>query len=105
MHQDASKMMMVVRDMLEEKKVDLDMVPELAMSLEDLMHVNLGPNEAFLATRVNGLWTVRDILTISPFDQEECLAIFSKLMKRGVLRDTKGGADPGAGATQGYGLR
>jgi hypothetical protein len=104
LHQDASKMMMVVKDMLEEKKVDLDMVPELAMSLEELMHVNLGPNEAFLATRVNGLWTVRDILTIAPFDQEECLGIFSKLLKRGVLKDTKGGsAEPGLG--QGYGLR
>ncbi|HJV89349.1 MAG TPA: DUF4388 domain-containing protein [Holophagaceae bacterium] len=104
LHQDASKMMMVVKDMLEEKKVDLDMVPELAMSLEELMHVNLGPNEAFLATRVNGLWTVRDILTIAPFDQDECLAIFSKLLKRGVLKDTKAGG-PEAGAGQGYGLR
>ncbi|MBI3132728.1 MAG: DUF4388 domain-containing protein [Acidobacteria bacterium] len=104
LHQDASKMMMVVKDMLEEKKVDLDMIPELAMSLEELMHVNLGPNEAFLATRVNGLWTVRDILTIAPFDQEECLGIFSKLLKRGVLKDTKAGG-PEASAGQGYGLR
>lgn len=99
-HEDANKMMMVVRDMLEDKKVDMDMVPELAMGMDELMNVNLGPNEAFLATRVNGLWTVRDILTISPFDQDECLMIFSKLLRRGILRDSRG---PGAGAVESYG--
>jgi len=64
-------------------------VPELAIDLDQLMTTNLGPNEAFLASRVNGLWTIRDILSIAPFEQDECLAIFSKLLKRGILKTSK----------------
>jgi len=98
-HQDANRMMAVVQDMLQEKKPDLDLVPELAMSLDELTSTDLGPNEAFLATRVNGLWTIRDILSIAPFEPDECLGIFSKLLKRGILKATKpaqGGDQPGA---------
>lgn len=98
-HLDASRMMAVVQDLLDDQKPDQDLVPELAVSLDELMTTNLGPNEAFLASRVNGLWTIRDILTIAPFEPEECLAIFSKLIKRGILRTSKpaqGGDQPGA---------
>jgi hypothetical protein len=96
-HLDASKMMAVVMDLLEEKKLDQELVPELAISLDELMTTNLGPNEAFLASRVNGLWTIKDILTIAPFEADECLAIFSKLLKRGILKASKnaqGGDQP-----------
>jgi hypothetical protein len=98
-HVDAGKMMAVVQDLLDDKKLDQDLVPELVVSLDELMTTNLGPNEAFLASRVNGLWTIRDILTIAPFEQDECLAIFSKLIKRGILKASKpahGGDQPGA---------
>ena len=88
-HLDANKMMAVVQDLLEEKKLDQDLGPELAVSLDELMTTNLGPNEAFLASRVNGLWTIRDILSIAPFEPNECLGIFSKLLKRGILKTTK----------------
>lgn len=98
-HQDANKMMAVVQDLLEEKALDHDLVPELVVSLDELMTTNLGPNEAFLATRVNGLWTIKDILSIAPFEQGECLSIFTKLIKRGILKVSKpaqGGDQPGA---------
>lgn len=88
-HLDANKMMAVVQDLLEEKKLDQDLIPELAVSLDELMTTNLGPNEAFLASRVNGLWTIRDILSIAPFEPNECLGIFSRLLKRGILKTTK----------------
>lgn len=95
--QEASRMLQVVEHMLGDKVVDEHMVPELAVELEQLMQANLGPNEAFLATRVNGVWTVRDIISISPFTKEECLAIFAKLMKRGILKANEsqvGGVQP-----------
>jgi len=98
-HLDAGKMMAVVQDLLDDKKLDQDLVPELAVSLDELMTTDLGPNEAFLASRVNGLWAIRDILSIAPFEQDECLAIFSKLIKRGILKATKpaqGGDQPSA---------
>jgi hypothetical protein len=88
-HLDANKMMAVVQDLLEEKRLDQDLVPELSVSLDELMTTNLGPNEAFLASRVNGLWTIRDILSIAPFEPNECLRIFTKLLKRGILKATK----------------
>ncbi len=98
-HQDASRMMAVVQGLLEEKALDQELIPELAVSLDDLMTTNLGPNEAFLATRVNGLWTIKDIISIAPFEPGESLAIFSKLIKRGILKASKpaqGGEQPGA---------
>ncbi len=85
-HLDANKMMAVVQDLLEEKLLDQELIPELAVSLDELMTTNLGPNEAFLASRVNGLWSIKDILSIAPFQPDECLGIFSKLLKRGILK-------------------
>ena len=93
-HLDANKMMAVVQDLLEEKLLDQELIPELAVSLDELMTTNLGPNEAFLASRVNGLWSIKDILSIAPFQPDECLGIFSKLLKRGILKTTK--TAPGA---------
>lgn len=100
-HVDAGKMMAVVQDLLDDKKLDQDLVPELVVGLDELMNTNLGPNEAFLASRVNGLWTIRDILSIAPFEQDECLAIFSKLIKRGILKASK----PAHGSDQPADLR
>jgi len=87
--QEASRMLQVVEHMLEENSVDESLIPELAVTIEDLMQAQLGPNEAFLATRVNAVWSIHDIISISPFPQDECLAIFSKLLKRGILRVQK----------------
>ena len=82
-------MLQVVEHMLNSKSLDMDLVPELAVGIEELMTSNLGPNEAFLATRVNGVWTIRDIMSISPFSTEECTAIFAKLLDRGILKGNK----------------
>ena len=79
-------MLEVVEHLLEEVTLDKNLVPELAVSLEDLMQAQLGPNEAFMATRVNAVWSIKDIISISPFSHDECIAIFSKLLKRGILK-------------------
>ncbi len=93
---EATRMLQVVEHLLNDRMVDERLVPELAISIEDLMEAQLGPNEAFLATRVNGVWSIHDIISISPFPQEECTAIFSKLIKRGILKVQKpsGGLQP-----------
>jgi len=84
--QEATRMLEVVEHLLEERTIDESLVPELAVSIEELMQAQLGPNEAFLATRVNSVWTIKDIISISPFPHDECLAIFAKLLKRGILK-------------------
>jgi len=94
---EATRMLEVVEHLLEEVSMDESLVPELAVSIEELMQAQLGPNEAFLATRVNAVWSIKDIISISPFAHEECMAIFSKLLKRGILRLQKplsGGSQP-----------
>ena len=96
---EATRMLDVVEHLLDEVEIDETQVPELALSLEDLMQAQLGPNEAFLATRVNGVWSIKDIISISPFTSEECLTIFAKLLKRGILKvqmPLSGGTQPGA---------
>jgi hypothetical protein len=96
--QEATRMLEVVEHLLEDVSIDQTLVPELAVSIEELMQAQLGPNEAFLATRVNGVWSIKDIISISPFASEECMTIFAKLLKRGILKVHKafpGGTQPG----------
>jgi len=94
---EATRMLEVVEHLLEDVSLDETLVPELALSIEELMQAQLGPNEAFLATRVNGVWSIKDIISISPFPREECMTIFAKLLKRGILKLQKphpGGTRP-----------
>jgi hypothetical protein len=96
--QEATRMLEVVEHLLEEVILDESLIPELAVSIEELMQAQLGPNEAFLATRVNAVWSIKDIISISPFPHDECMAIFAKLLKRGILKAQKphsGGQQPG----------
>ncbi len=96
--QEATRMLEVVEHLLEEVTLDENLIPELAVSIEELMQAQLGPNEAFLATRVNAVWSLKDIISISPFPHDECMAIFAKLLKRGILKAHKphsGGPQPG----------
>jgi len=85
-HHEASRMLQVVESMMDEQVLDEAAIPELAVSIEDLMQAQLGPNEAFLATRVNAVWSIKDIVSISPFPHDECIAIFAKLLRRGILK-------------------
>ncbi|WP_005031767.1 DUF4388 domain-containing protein [Holophaga foetida] len=96
--QEATRMLEVVEHLMEESTIDETLVPELAVSIEELMQAQLGPNEAFLATRVNSVWSIKDIISISPFPHDECHAIFAKLLKRGILKLQQmpsGGIQPG----------
>lgn len=94
-HHEANRMLQVVESLMEEQTLDESAIPELAVSIEDLMQAQLGPNEAFLATRVNAVWSIKDIVSISPFSHDECIGIFAKLLRRGILKlqpSAQGGA-------------
>lgn len=88
-HNDANKMMAVVQVLMDGKRLDQELIPEIVVSVDELMATNLGPNEAFLASRVNGLWSIRDILYMVPFEPNECLSLFSRLISRGVMKVTE----------------
>ena len=89
--QEASRMLEVIQHKLDDQNLDQDQILELALSMDELMQTHLESSEAFLATRVNGVWSIRDVIAVSPFPPEECLAIFAKLIRRGVLKVSKAG--------------
>lgn len=88
---EASQMLEVVQHKLEDLNLDQEQILELALGMDELMQTHLESSEAFLATRVNGVWSIRDVIAVSPFPPEECLAIFAKLIRRGVLKVSNAG--------------
>jgi hypothetical protein len=67
------------------KKVPLDKVPRLTISMAELTRLNFDPQEGFVLSRVNGEWDVQSILKLCPMSEEDCLLIFSRLLERKVI--------------------
>jgi hypothetical protein len=67
------------------KRVELDKVPALKMSLASLTQENFDPREGFILSRVNGQWDVRSILKLIPIPEDDAILIFSRLIERGVI--------------------
>ncbi len=61
-------------------------IPALTRPMEELMSWSFTPNEAFILSRINGLWDVRSIAKISPFPEGEVLRVFEKLHDGGLIR-------------------
>lgn len=61
-------------------------VPTLTRPMDELMSWSFTPNEAFILSRINGLWDVRSIAKISPFPEGEVLRVFEKLHDGGLIR-------------------
>jgi hypothetical protein len=53
--------------------------------MEELMSCSFTPNEAFIVSRINGIWDVRSIARISPFPEVEVLRVFQKLETGGFV--------------------
>ncbi len=66
-------------------KVPPSAVPVLSRPMEELMSFAFTPNEAFIVSRINGMWDVRSIARISPFPESEVLRVFAKLQASGVI--------------------
>jgi hypothetical protein len=60
-------------------------VPTLSKPMEELMSFAFTPNEAFIVSRINGMWDVRSIARISPFPESEVMRVFAKLQTSGVI--------------------
>lgn len=66
-------------------KIPPGAVPTLTKPMEELMSFAFTPNEAFIVSRINGLWDVRSIARISPFSESEVTRVFAKLQSSGVV--------------------
>ncbi|MFQ5768163.1 MAG: DUF4388 domain-containing protein [Acidobacteriota bacterium] len=60
-------------------------IPVLKKTLESLTGENLTPEEGFLVSRLNGTWTIKDIITVSPLREVEALRVLARLRSRGVI--------------------
>jgi hypothetical protein len=66
-------------------EIPLSSVPRLTKPMEELMSFSFTPNEAYIVSRINGLWDVRSIARISPFPEADVLRVLGKLEAGGVI--------------------
>jgi hypothetical protein len=60
-------------------------VPRVIISEDGLTEQQLGPQEAFLLSRMNGEWDVSSILSICPFREIDSLRMIKELLDRGII--------------------
>lgn len=60
-------------------------VPKLLVGLEELDQYQLGPQEGFVLSRINGEWDIQSVLSICPFREADSLRMIKTLIDRGVI--------------------
>jgi hypothetical protein len=60
-------------------------IPKLLVSPEGLTGMELGPQEAFVLSRINGEWDIQSILSICPFREADSLRMIKALVDAGVV--------------------
>lgn len=60
-------------------------VPRILLSPESLTQEQLGPQEAFVLSRINGEWDVQSILSICPFREADSLRMIMALLRAKII--------------------
>ena len=60
-------------------------VPRLLVRPEDLAGKELGPQEGFVLSRINGEWDIQSILSICPFREADSLRMIKSLLESGII--------------------
>jgi hypothetical protein len=60
-------------------------VARLIVSIEDLEHERLGPQEGFVLSRINGESDIESILSVCPFREADSLRMIKKLLDSGII--------------------
>ncbi|MBP7149329.1 MAG: DUF4388 domain-containing protein [Acidobacteria bacterium] len=63
-----------------------DVVPELSRPLVELTGEALRPEEFFLMSRLDGHWSLRDVVEIAPMREVETIRVLRRLVRRGLIR-------------------
>jgi len=71
---------------VEKVNVTGDAIPELAVSFEELTKLDCSPDEGFLLSRINGMYSVDAILKMLPGDLEENRLILAQMVHDGIIR-------------------
>ena len=60
-------------------------VPKIVINLDELAGKEIGPQEGFVLSRINGEWDVQSILSICPFREADSLSMIKKLLDKGII--------------------
>jgi hypothetical protein len=60
-------------------------VPKLLVELETLTFEDIGSQEGFMLSRINGIWDIESILSICPFRDADSLRMIKGLRDKGVI--------------------
>ncbi len=60
-------------------------VPKLLVALETLTFDDIGAQEGFMLSRINGVWDIESILSICPFRDVDSLRMIKALLDKGVI--------------------
>ncbi|MGH9962220.1 MAG: DUF4388 domain-containing protein, partial [Pyrinomonadaceae bacterium] len=60
-------------------------VPKVVIRPEDLAQKEIGPQEGFVLSRINGEWDIQSILSICPFREADSLRMLKTLLNSGII--------------------
>lgn len=60
-------------------------VPKIVISTEELAEKDVGPQEGFMLSRINGEWDLQSILSICPFREADSLRMIKNLLDKGII--------------------
>ena len=60
-------------------------VPKVLVQLEELANKEIGSQEGFVLSRINGVWDIQSILSICPFREADSLSLIKKLWDNGII--------------------
>jgi hypothetical protein len=60
-------------------------VPKVIVHLEELANKEIGSQEGFVLSRINGVWDIQSILSICPFREADSLSLIKKLWDSGII--------------------
>jgi hypothetical protein len=58
----------------------------LSVSPDEMMHLTLNQQEAFILSRINNSWDIQSILSICPFREVESILIIKQLLEKDLLQ-------------------
>lgn len=76
---------LAIGNVLKQRGIQPNMVPELTRPVEEILEMDLSPNEGFVISRIDGHWDLGSILKVSPIREIDGLLIFHDLRERGVI--------------------
>ncbi len=60
-------------------------VPKILVKPDDLAKKEIGPQEGFVLSRINGDWDIQSILSICPFREADSLRMIKTLLNNGII--------------------